>query len=75
MTLLPLACVPETHPSSAKKKESCEALNMPQIINTHAFFKVNKLFKKLTITVDAQNASLLLLNKLEVSRNRDLRMF
>jgi hypothetical protein len=32
-----------------------------------AFLKVNTLFKGLTITVDAQNVSLLLLNTLQVS--------
>jgi hypothetical protein len=33
----------------------------------HAFLNVNELFKKLTITVDAQDVSLLLFSKLQVS--------
>jgi hypothetical protein len=33
----------------------------------HVFMEVSKLFNKLTITVDAQNVSFLLLNKVQVS--------
>jgi hypothetical protein len=58
-------CAPEMPPSSVEKKEPLIMFNMWHIINT--FLKVNKLFKELAITVDAQSVSLLLLNKVKVS--------
>jgi hypothetical protein len=40
-----------------------------------AFLKVKTLFKRLTITVDAQNVSLLLLNKLHITSEDYLALF
>lgn len=41
---LAIGRVPETLPSSAEKKESRIVANIPHIINTCAFLKLNKLF-------------------------------
>jgi hypothetical protein len=59
--------MPETPPTCAEKIGlasrliSC-TLQPKHVLFLHAFVKVNALFKRLTITVDAQNIPLLFLN-------------
>jgi hypothetical protein len=66
VTLLPSACACETTASSTEEYYFHLTLDMPHIINLCAFLNVNTLFKRLSITVDAQNVSLLLLSMLQV---------
>jgi hypothetical protein len=51
---------------SAEKKEYYVVANIPNSLSLHAFLKVNKLFKKLTIIAIAQNVFLLLLDKVSL---------
>jgi hypothetical protein len=53
-------------PIICDKKESSAVVNTPHNFNIRAFLKENKFKKKLTITVYAQNVSLLVLKNFKI---------
>jgi hypothetical protein len=67
---LPSACAPKTPPIICREKEVLHLGYYATNYNVRALLKVNKLFKRFTITLDGQNVSLLLINTLQDSRKR-----